>query len=288
MIQRRLFVEKLRELGFGYLDQKDKVEIYQRPGDIRCPNVRRKDSIADGKGVEELGKSALAEPRPAAIEFVPRPQSEKGCIMNMKKLLLAVLLFNLAGAAAGRAQGNSSGPLVWCGLDYSKVKMIGTQDFRQPDQIFPGMLATWNSLFMKEMSPRLERMDHSVESDLDAVTARNEKASESQIEHTDGMGDEMVKPSHITEADIAEAVRGYKLKHDQGLGLVFIMDRLVKAQETGCLYVVFFDISSRKVLSSERLCEKAGGIGFRNYWFRPIKAAVDRLPKMYKNLGPKK
>lgn len=206
---------------------------------------------------------------------------------RMQSILVSVLLLNLGGVGIGHAEGNSSGPLVWCGLDYSRVKMIGTQDFRQPDQIFPGMLAKWNDLFMVEMLPKLESMAKSVESDLDAVTARNEKASGSQINRADGTQDQMVKPTDITEADIAEAVRGYKLKHDQGVGLVFIMDRLVKVQETGCLYVVFFDVASRRVLHSERLCEKAAGFGFRNYWFRPVKAAVDKLPKMYKQVGAK-
>jgi len=80
----------------------------------------------------------------------------------------------------------------------------------------------------------------------------------------------------------------YKLTKDKGLGLVFIMDRLVKAQQTGCLYVVFFDIASRKVVRSERVCADAGGIGFRNYWFKPIKVAVEKLPKTYKQVASKK
>src|SRR5580698_2834200 len=99
-------------------------------------------------------------------------------VLKLKRLLVTVLLFNLASLVAGHAEGTASGPLVWCGLDYSKVKMIGTQDFRQPDQIFPGMLAKWNGLFMVEMLPKLEGMAKSMESDLDAVTARNERASE--------------------------------------------------------------------------------------------------------------
>lgn len=47
MIRRRLFVEKLRSMGFQFLAQKDKIEIYKRPGDIRYANVRRKDFIAE-------------------------------------------------------------------------------------------------------------------------------------------------------------------------------------------------------------------------------------------------
>jgi hypothetical protein len=201
----------------------------------------------------------------------------------MKRALIGLVMFALAGSATVRAQ-ESAGPdtLVWCGLDYSMVKMIGTTDFAQPQQIFPGMLFAWNSLFMKEMLPELEKMAKSVRTDLTASAENNEKASGKQIEREDGSREEMVAPTHIKDSDIAELVHSYKLKNTQGLGLVFVMDRLVKAQETGCMYVVFFDISSRKIISSNRLCEKAGGMGFRNYWFRPIKDAVKKLPKMYK------
>ena len=217
--------------------------------------------------------------------MLSRDQNER----NMKRTWLAVLLWALAAAAPIQAQDTASpDTLVWCGLDYSMVKMIGTQDFRQPSTIFPGMLEAWNGLFMREMLPSLEKMAKSVRSDLAAVGAKNAKATEKQIEHTDGTRDEMVKPSHITEADIAKMVKEYELKNDKGLGLVFIMDRLVKAQETGCMYVVFFDIPSRNVVHSERLCAGAGGMGFRNYWFRPVKDVVKHLPKMYKQIKAKK
>jgi len=204
----------------------------------------------------------------------------------MKRTLLALAVFGLA-ATGLHAQESNPNMLVWCGLDYSKVKMIGTTDFAQPSQIFPGMLVAWNGLFMKEMLPELEKMASSVGTDLAAVEASNEKAKGDQIERDDGTRAEKVDPTHIKESDIADMVHSYKLKHDKGIGLVFIMDRLVKAQETGCLYVVFFDISSRKVLRSERLCEQAGGMGFRNYWFRPVKNAIKKLPKMYKDVKAK-
>jgi hypothetical protein len=210
-------------------------------------------------------------------------KNERLNMMKLKRFLVAVMLLNVASLSVVHAEGNSSAPLVWCGLDYSKVKMIGPQDFRQPDQIFPGYLNKWNDLFMVEMFPHLHSMAKGAESDLDAVTAQNGKATEAQIQRPDGTQEEMVLHSDITDADIAEEVRGYKLKHDQGLGLVFIMDRLVKAQKAaGCFYVVFFDIPSRKVVYSKRVAHGASGIGFRNYWFTPIKTAVGQLNGMYK------
>ena len=210
--------------------------------------------------------------------------------MIMKKLAFALWLLTLAGTSMTRAaEPASADTLVWCGLDYSKVKLIGTLDFQQPEQIFPGMLNAWNGLFMKEMLPELEKMAKSVRSDLAAVQPGNDKATGSQIERKDGTSDEMVKPSHITEAEIADIVKSYKMENQSGLGLVFIMDRLVKAQQVGCMYVVFFDVSTRKVISSERVVGKAGGIGFRNFWFSPVKVAVKQLPKMYKQASaPKK
>lgn len=203
----------------------------------------------------------------------------------MKQIFIALALLNLLITKSPAAETGSTNALVWCGLDYSMVKMIGTLDFKQPDNIFPNMLSTWNGLFMKEKFPGLDSMWNpwpSVKADVKAVYLRNEKASPDQIVREDGTRQEMVDATHITEADIAKAVSSYDLKNDQGLGLVFIMDRLVKAQQTECFYVVFFDISSRRVLCSTRVVEKAGGYGFRNFWFSPVKAAVKQLPKMYR------
>jgi len=209
--------------------------------------------------------------------------------MILNRVPTALGLFSLIGLCTAPAAepASSDQMLVWCGLDYSKVRMIGTADFRQPEYIFPDMLLAWNGLFMKEMLPELESMAKPVASDLKAVTDLNAKAGPSQIEREDGTREEKVKPTHITEAAIASAVRAYELKHDRGLGLVFIMDRLVKAQETGCMHVVFFDVATRKVLLSERVCGNAGGIGFRNYWFRPVKETVRKLPKMYRPIKSK-
>jgi len=201
----------------------------------------------------------------------------------LKRALIPVLLTGLgAGGALAAQEPSSDDALLWCGLDYSLVKMIGTMDFRQPDQIFPGMLLAWNGLFMKEMLPQVEKMAKVVRTDLKAVEANNAKASGTQIQREDGTREEMVTQTHITQVDLANLVRAYELKNDKGLGLVFIMDRLVKVQETGCMYVVFFDLASRKVVFSERVCAGAGGMGFRNYWFRPVKDTVKKLPKMYK------
>jgi hypothetical protein len=36
------------------------------------------------------------------------------------------------------------------------------------------------------------------------------------------------------------------------------------------------------VVFSTRICSKAGGGGFRNYWFNPVKQTVAKLPGVYR------
>lgn len=198
-------------------------------------------------------------------------------------LLLAAVMVGGVNVARG-ADGAASDTLVWCGLDYAKVKMIGSEGFQDPATIFPDKPAAWNSLFMQEMLPALEKMAPRLATDIKAVQPGNEKLTAACIVTEDGSREETVDKSHITGAQIAETVRGYPLKSTQGVGLVFIMDRLVKAQKTACFYVVFFDVGTRRILHQERMCEPSGGIGFRNFWFGPVKKAVKKLPALYRKV----
>ena len=96
----------------------------------------------------------------------------------MKQMLVAVTMIGLTCGLTARADDADS--LVWCGLDYSKVKMIGTMDFREPDQIFPAMLDAWNNLYMQEMIPLMEkeRVAPTIKSDVKAVTEFFENAKQ--------------------------------------------------------------------------------------------------------------
>lgn len=170
-------------------------------------------------------------------------------------------------------------PVVWAGIDYSMVRMIGTGDFNEPSEIFPGYLLKWNALFVEEMVPELARMLHAeVIVDDAGVTAANERASARQIERRDA-GSAILQETTISAADLERAVAGYALQSTSGQGLVFVADRLVKLQETGCGWVVWFDVASRDIEFQTRVCAEAGGFGFRNYWFRPFKEMVPLAKK---------
>jgi hypothetical protein len=209
--------------------------------------------------------------------------------MTLKSfVLLGAMLPSLALWAADKSVSPAvqallkSDTVIWAGLDYSLVRMYGTQDFQQPENIFPQMLNTWNSLFLTELvfhkSERLQQATgKTVKAEIEGITARNQLAKADQVIRQDGV---YCGATHIQDADIAAAIRSYPLTSTSGLGLVFIVDRLVKAEQKGAVYLVYFDVAKREVVSQQRVIVKAGGFGFRNYWFRVVKDALPELKKL--------
>jgi hypothetical protein len=170
--------------------------------------------------------------------------------------------------------------IVWAGLDYSLVRMVGPGDFRDPAAIFPGMLDAWNRLFLDELLDRAESaLGRPLRPDIVGVTARNQGATGSQIVENAGPNDSCDQ-THVSAEHLAKAVADLTLESTSGVGLVFIVDRLVKPEKKGAVYLVFFDVATREVLAAERKVHKAAGFGFRNYWFRVPKDSVDDLKKM--------
>lgn len=201
--------------------------------------------------------------------------------MKRISLILCALVF-LFGCRSTRMHQYPSeisriSEIVWVGLDYSMVRMIGIDAFRDTKAIFPGYLNKWNDLFfkkkIKELSSRLEKP---IKIETSAVEKVNKSASEKQILQKEG-GPQDLTASHITQEDLAKAVGAYTLQSKIGVGLVFIMDRLVKSEGRGYIYVVFFDIETRKIILRWRKSYPASGFGFRNYWFNPIKETLRDL-----------
>jgi len=203
-----------------------------------------------------------------------------------KSLALAALIYGvLAGAAAAEKNPLLASPqMVWAGLDYSHVRMIGGADaFKDPEAIFAGEFESWNNLFLKERIKLIQKESRKeVVVDIDAVTAANKHPDSKQIISSPG-SDDTISSSHLTAAKIAAFVRAYDLKEKSGLAVVFIADRFVHVgkQGEGAVYVVAFDLATREVVFSERLVSRAGGYGFRNYWFRVIKDAEKALKQLH-------
>jgi hypothetical protein len=203
---------------------------------------------------------------------------------DMMRDWIALSVVSLASLLVAEAKSAGkplpkSDTVIWAGLDYSMVRLVGPGDFHNPEAIFPEMLDKWNELFLRERVRRIGQILHKeVIPDAGGMTERNRLATSKQIIPSGGPAD-TVEQSHITDKDIATAVRSYKLEAKEGLALAFIVDRLVKPSQKGAVYVVFFDAKTRDVIASSRHVGRASGAGFRNYWFRVIKETEAELSK---------
>ena len=205
----------------------------------------------------------------------------------MKRILFPLLVGVVAvssWAADKKAKhpALASDTVVWAGLDFTMVRMIGPGQFTQPENIFPGMVTAWNDLFLQERLRSVEKQTGKrVVTDIAGVTEANKSANAKQIVASPGPED-TVKQTHITDKDIAKAVKSYKLESKSGLGVVMVADRFVKVDKKGrgAAYVVGFDIASRDVIFSQREIHNGTGFGFRNYWFRVFKDSERALAQL--------
>lgn len=75
----------------------------------------------------------------------------------------------------------------------------------------------------------------------------------------------------LDEAAIQKIVSAYNLSgYEKGLAVVFIVDNLNKSKVEEVVWVTFLNISTKKVIFTEKAVAKAGGFGIRNYWARPF------------------
>jgi hypothetical protein len=223
----------------------------------------------------------------------------------MNPVLLGVILIlaiHLAPAQETNKQRAllTSDSVIWCGLDYSMMKMVGrSNDFKVPDLLFQDMPRKWNDLFLDE---RLEgvanRLAKHVQIDPGGLAGCNETIKADQLVLTIDTNI-LSETTQIKPEQIASKIQTYKLEHTNGLGLVFIVDKMgcqltpphydakhqmvpASIRSFGAAYIVYFDIANREVLSSKREVSSVGtGGSFRNFWFGPIKSIDSGLEKFH-------
>jgi hypothetical protein len=120
------------------------------------------------------------------------------------------------------------------------------------------------------------RRNGGVTPDITAVTARNEKVDSKNIRSFS-----VADFNRLTEADIAAEVKALSLKDKDGTGLVFIMEGMKKEEKKsyGSVWVVLFNMKTKKVLMAERMEQEAAGFGFRNFWVSVVKKSLVEIEK---------
>jgi hypothetical protein len=171
---------------------------------------------------------------------------------------------------------NSESPLTYLGIDFTKAHLL---DIGNADDIRNRLYGSINQLIVNEPKKfdlngafRKSNIDH----DFSAVTKNNAKINMNDIISTNAADFDRLK-----ESDITAVVKALDLSGKSGVGFLFVMEAMRKVDKKGdaAIWVTLVDMKTKKVLMTERIVEKATGIGFRNYWASTIKEVIDDIEK---------
>jgi hypothetical protein len=86
--------------------------------------------------------------------------------------------------------------------------------------------------------------------------------------------------ARLKESDITALVKGFDFEKQKGVGILFVMEGMSKANKAASVWVTLIDMKSKKVLMTERMEPKvAGGFSFRNYWASSIRILLETIDK---------
>lgn len=191
----------------------------------------------------------------------------------MKLLLPSILLLFCVFVAGAQKSSTdilkSDKPITWLGLDFTQTRFIGSAtQFKDAgeitydavrDKYIPG----WNELFINEQKKYdVAKYVHreSVAFALDITTKANSKIDAAFFSNNPA------DYAHLSEADIANAVKKYDFMGNKGIALIFFVEGMSKGREEASAWITFVDMGNKTVLQTRRVTGKAGGFGFRNYW----------------------
>jgi hypothetical protein len=202
----------------------------------------------------------------------------------MKKLLLfACVLLNAGFASAENTMAdlfNGKTKLTFLGLDFTQAKYVGRVGFTDPAAIQNQHMVSWNNLI--EMEPKKFSLQKAFNLKDDQYVSKVEDMI--KFNKSANVADNITETeAALTEDQVKKSVSKYDLSEKDGIGVVYVVESLSKTAEKMSVWVTFIDLSTKKVLYTEKVEGKAGGFGFRNYWaggVYKINEAIDS--KLYK------
>lgn len=178
---------------------------------------------------------------------------------------------------------SSETAVTYLGIDFTKARLINYPNPNAVD-IKERIYGAMNDLVLNEPKKYdLAGAFHksNITNDLTAVRMANQKINSEEIVSSNS-GDF----SRLKESDLAAMVKALDLNGKKGIGILFVMEGMKKDDKKGeaSMYAVLLDMSTKKILLSERFESKAAGFGFRNYWTSTVKETLDEIEhKKYKD-----
>jgi hypothetical protein len=204
----------------------------------------------------------------------------------MKKIILACLVLlpitaftQKAGAQTAKDFFSSPAtPALFLGVDFSRAVLIddangNARDIvdRQYTGINELLVTEVKKYDVKEAFHRTSDMDH----DLGAVEKRGAQVNPGTLKSTN------TADFHRFTVDSVHGVLAhFDYGAKKGLGILFVVEAMSKSDKAMALWVTLVDMSSGKVLFTERMEGKtSSSFGFRNYWASALKSVIDEIKK---------
>lgn len=217
--------------------------------------------------------------------------------MTTLTLILAFLVGS-ADAGALKSRLESAPQVVWAGVDYSPAQFFVPETFDDPserayfspqgslgetikrydrqDQAWKDLTRDWNTLAQDLLLEKIEKViEREIVTDLPDPAGQTRKSGPYFLSQYDYK----VTPPQFTRDDVAGLVKKYRLRSRDGVGYAVIVERASSIEKQGCVWPTFFDVKSRDVIHTDRVCVKPGGNAFRAYWLKPVTSATKDIIK---------
>jgi hypothetical protein len=176
---------------------------------------------------------------------------------------------------AGDIFTQSKAKIVWLGVDFTQVQLIGPLGTVSPEELLP-LFDQINELIVNEWDKfnfREALRKRDIPYDLGPVAELN-----AQIDPYNIIIPSASSYDRFIDVDqVAGLVKQYDTYGEDGIGLVFFMEYLDKNKESGAMWMAFFRLSDQRLLLAERMKGAAGGMGFRNHWANCVFEVITQL-----------
>ncbi len=200
----------------------------------------------------------------------------KNLVAACMLILPSLITGNLFAQTAKDIFSSSETPITYLGIDFSKAKLLGdagADAYAIKTRIFSSInQVVVNEAKKYDINKALQKTN--VNSDISVTEAQNAKVEVDSIKSFN-----TADFSRFNAVTIDKMVKGYKFNAKSGIGMVFIVEAMSKTQDKAAVWVTFVNMANGKVLLTERMLGKAGGIGFRNYWVKPVGEIIEDIQK---------
>jgi len=167
--------------------------------------------------------------------------------------------------------------IKWLGLDFSAAKFIGDRERLGSTSDVQHLIVAWNDLMIKEkekydVGAAIDKIK--VEEAIEVTKEHNANLDVTEIFSNDVKDHFRLKPD-----DIIAIAADYDFKGQSGIGVMFIVESFSKLNEEAAVWITFINLGNKDVFFSERLTQKPGGFGMRNFWGGAIYGIMKNMQK---------